>query len=151
MFDMSLFFGEPTEQTTQKVLEKDVVYPVCTPEIAQRLNSPTDLLNETWLYDALWADDWPLWLNQAAFSQINHQNGPQFSLYSIAIEEAKNGAGVLIGHEILIKPLLKSGELIAPFRQKALTGKSLILEFAGNTSASCNLARVASMLTKNHS
>lgn len=150
MFDMSLFFGKPTGQTTQKVLKSDVIYPVCTPEIAKRLNSPVDLLNETWLYDALWADDWSLWLNQAGLSQISPQNGPQFSLYSIAIEEAKNGAGVLIGHEILIETLLNSGELIAPFERKALTENSLILEVAGNTSASGNLARVASMLTRNH-
>ena len=38
----------------------------CSPEVAARLKSPEDLLNETWLYDAVWADDWDRWLAQAA-------------------------------------------------------------------------------------
>ena len=149
MFDISIFFGVPTGRSTEQVLRQDVIFPVCSPEIAQRLNTPADLLHETWLYDALWADDWALWTNQAAPSRITPESGPSFSLYSIAIEEAKNGAGVLIGHEILIEPLLKSGALVAPFGQKALTGKSLILELAPSNLTSNRLKHVAAMLRSN--
>jgi len=150
MFDMSLFLGKPTGQSTQKVLETDAIYPVCTPEIACRVNSPADLLRETWLYDALWENDWNLWLNQTALAHIKPRNGPRFSLYSIALEEAKNGAGVLIGHEILIKPLLKSGALVAPFGLKAVTGNSLILELAEKTSPSRKLKQITDMLAGDH-
>jgi LysR family glycine cleavage system transcriptional activator len=149
MFDMSIFFGIPSNRSGERVLKSDVIYPVCTPEIAQRIRSPADLYRETWLYDALWADDWKLWIDQAATNEIIPQNGASFSLYSIAVEEAKNGAGVLIGHEILIEPLLKSGALVAPFERKARTGKSLILELASSTLPSNRLNRVASMLDSN--
>lgn len=148
MFDISLFMGDSAGHNTGKLIRDDIIYPVCSPEIAHRLKTPADLQNETWLYDALWADDWELWINQAVPNQIKPQNGPSFSLYSIAIEEAKNGAGVLIGHEMLIEPLLKSGELVIPFDQKVQTGKSLILEIAGNTLASHRLNKIAAMLCR---
>ena len=146
MFDISIFLGTPADHSTKNVLKSDVIYPVCSPEIAQRLKTLTDLQHETWLYDALWADDWALWINQTASNRIAPRSGPRFSLYSIAIEEAKNGAGVLIGHEILIEPLLKSGALVAPFKSKAETGKSLVLEYAGNTPTSNGLKQVVRML-----
>jgi len=150
MFDMSLFLGQSNGKNTQKVLKTDTIYPVCTPEIARRLEQPDDLLGETWLYDALWAGDWNLWLSQATLTHIKPQTGPRFSLYSIAIEEAKNGAGILIGHEILIEPLLKSGALVAPFGQKAVTGNSLILQLAENIAQSSKLKQVATMFSGNH-
>ena len=146
MFDISIFFGHPMDYSTKNVLKSDAIYPVCSPEIAQRLKTLADLQHETWLYDALWADDWAFWINQTAPNRITPRSGPRFSLYSIAIEEAKNGAGVLIGHEILIEPLLKSGALVAPFKSKAETGRSLILECAGNTPTSNRLKQVVRML-----
>ncbi len=149
MFDISLFLKEPTNQCAEQIIKADAIYPVCAPEIAERITTPTDLLHETWLYDALWENDWKLWLGQTGHKEIPPQSGSSFSLYSIAIEEAKNGAGILIGHEILIEPLLKSGALVAPFGQKALTGKSLILELAPNLGASNHLQQVASMLREN--
>ncbi|MBL4751691.1 MAG: LysR family transcriptional regulator [Amylibacter sp.] len=149
MFDISLFLKVPTDHSAEQIIKADTIYPVCTPEIAERIRTPADLLQETWLYDALWADDWKLWLDQTNHKKIPPQSGPSFSLYSIAIEEAKNGAGILIGHEVLIEPLLKSGALVAPFGQKALTGKSLVLELAPNFTASDHLQQVASMLRKN--
>lgn len=149
MYDISIFFGSPANRSTELVLKNDVIFPVCAPEIAQRLNTPTDLYCETWLYDALWADDWNLWTKQAGLPGFTPQYGPSFSLYSIAVEEAKNGAGVLIGHELLIEPLLKSGALVAPFKQKAETGRALILERASNTLASRRLKQVTNMLKSN--
>ena len=149
IFDMSIFIGKPSGSHTEHILENDVIFPVCSPEIAQRLNSIADLQNETWLYDALWAKDWDIWIDQAARNQIKPQNGPSFSLYSIAIEEAKNGAGILIGHKLVIEPLLKTGALVAPFRQTAQTGKSLILERTPSPFSATHLKQVAAMLNNN--
>ncbi len=143
MFDLSLFLKKPTGHKTEMVLKNDTIFPVCSPEIAQRLNTQTDLEHETWLYDALWADDWKLWLGQTGLQEISLQNGPSFSLYSIAIEEAKSGAGVLIGHEILVEPLLKSGALVAPFKRKYQTGKSLTLEMAPSPFLANHLKQIA--------
>lgn len=147
MFDISIFIGNPSGRSTEHILGNDVIFPVCSPEIAQRVNSVADLQNETWLYDALWAKDWGIWIDQATHNQIKLQNGPGFSLYSIAIEEAKNGAGILIGHKLLIEPLLKSGALVAPFHQTAQTSKSLILERAPSPFSPNHLEQVVVMLS----
>jgi LysR family glycine cleavage system transcriptional activator len=55
-------------------------------------------------------------------------DGPEFSLYSIAVDEACNGAGLLIEHETLVQRYLATGRLVAPFDVRVSTGKSLILD-----------------------
>lgn len=148
MFDISIFYGHSTGRDNEVVLEQDVIFPICSPEIAQRLKEPNDLFDEAWLYDALWADDWANWVSHLDFDMSNLKSGPTFSLYSIAVEEAKNGAGVLIGHETLVEAQLKSGVLVAPFQQKVSSGKSLILEFAYEEPGSSAVRAIIEMLTK---
>lgn len=146
MFDISIFIGTPTGRKPEIVLKQDVIYPVCCPEIAERLKTPGDLLKETWLYDALWEDDWSLWAKQAAPDLTTPSHGPSYSLYSIAIEEAKNGAGVLMGHEALITTHLKNGSLVAPFDLKVSSGLFLYLGLAQSPTPNSALSRVVSML-----
>lgn len=146
MFDISIFIGKPAGLKTETILEKDIIYPVCCPEIADRLKTPDDLLNETWLYDALWEDDWSLWAEQVAPDLAASPNGPSYSLYSIAIEEAKNGAGVLMGHQALVEANIKDGSLVAPFGLKAYSGLSLYLSLAQNPKTNSALKQVATML-----
>lgn len=148
MFDISIFIGERVKRDKVQILGPDLIFPVCSPEIARRIKTPDDLLNETWLYDALWADDWIMWANQAAPNLSRRHNGPSFSLYSIAIEEAKNGAGVLMGHEFLVDTQLKNGDLVAPLPIKVPTGKSLSLEIAEDISTSEALGQVVNMLQR---
>jgi LysR family glycine cleavage system transcriptional activator len=146
MFDLSVFLSEPSGRETELILQSDVIFPVCAPEMAMRLKSPTDLLNETWLYDAAWLKDWNIWARQVDGKLVRPQTGPSFSLYAIALEEAKNGAGVLMGHEALVETALQKGDLVAPFSHKALSGKSLNLELAGEFSAASGLKQIVMML-----
>lgn len=134
LFDMSIFIGERSGRAIERVLVDDILFPVCTPAIASRLKVPADLLNETLLFDALWKSDWQVWLEHAGVPAIGGKDGPTFSLYSLALEEARNGAGVLIGHEALVEAPLQSGDLVAPFRERARSGKALILETAAPVS-----------------
>ena len=57
-------------------------------------------------------------------------DGPRYSLYSLALEEAKAGAGVLIGHDCLIGEVVKSGKLIPLFDMPVTTGRVLAIETA---------------------
>ena len=54
------------------------------------------------LHDTSWADDWTVWLDAAGCVGQFETAGPAFSLYALAVEEAKAGGGVLIGHEPLV-------------------------------------------------
>lgn len=146
LFDFSIFIGKPTKDKTEYILADDVIFPVCAPAIAQRLKSPSDLMDETLIFDSTWADDWPTWFANLGQSDDVVQDGPAFSLYSIAIDEARNGAGVLMGHQALIEQHLASGDLVAPFKEKVVTGKSLILEAAVPLSKSNTLGRIVKML-----
>ena len=146
MFDMSIFVGPSSGAPFQHILEQDIIFPVCAPAVASRLHAPADLTGETLIHDAVWDDDWRRWLDQAGCPMIEGKDGPVFSLYSIALDEARNGAGVLMGHKALVERYLRSGELVAPFAEEISTGKSLTLETAAPVGASDLVRRIADML-----
>lgn len=115
-FDIAFFFGAENAAGTQAtVLAGDSLFPVCAPEVAVRLKRPEDLAGETLLHDSAWRDDWPDWLAAARVRGVTATAGPVFSLYSLALDEAIHGAGVLIGHAPLVAPALAAGTLVAPF------------------------------------
>jgi LysR family glycine cleavage system transcriptional activator len=128
-FDISLFFEDGPTDDGDFVVFEDCIFPVCTPEIAQRLTKISDLHGETLLHDATWGDDWEIWLKSASEPEKIISNGPRYSLFSVAVEEARNGAGILIAHEMLISKLLKNGELVAPFKHRLILPRKLVMKF----------------------
>ncbi len=125
-FDLSIFFVEGEANGHQIEICRDVIFPVCAPAMASRLKSPADLAGETFLHDARWARHWSLWL-AAAQADIDPV-GPTFSLYSLALQEAENGAGLLMGHEPLVRGRIEAGSLVAPFEQKVELPRVLAIE-----------------------
>ncbi|MEM7634520.1 MAG: LysR family transcriptional regulator, partial [Pseudomonadota bacterium] len=87
--------------------------------------SAEDLAPVSCLSDSTWIDDWAIW-SRAAGSECTPR-GPVVSLYTLAVEETVNGAGVLMGHEALVASHLASGELVAPFDFKVELNASLRL------------------------
>lgn len=146
MFDLSLFFGHPTGADHETILMPETIFPVCTPRIADRLTTPADLAAETMVFDATWHGDWARWLERAGFADVVPSDGPVYSLYSIAVEEACNGAGILIGHAPLIDRYLQTGALVAPFTQRISSGRSLIARSAVNPSQSPAIERLLGAL-----
>jgi LysR family glycine cleavage system transcriptional activator len=103
----------------------DVIFPVCTPDVARKLASPADLATTPLLRDTTWSGDWDGWLSAASVQGLRTDQGPAFSLYSMAVQAALDGAGVLMAHDALIGPHLASGALVAPFPTVARTGLRL--------------------------
>ena len=120
-YDLSLFYGADPKGA----LARDVIFPVCSPVMAGRLRSPEDLSQVSCLSDSTWVDDWTIW-SRAAGAGFKPR-GPVFSLYTLAVEETVNGAGVLMGHEALVASHLASGELVAPFDLRVELDTSLRL------------------------
>lgn len=110
-FDIYLFFGGDLGVP----IAEDAIFPVCAPALAHRLTTPEDLANVTCLSDSTWFEDWQTWVAAARPGWAFTPRGPVFSLYALAVEEALNGAGVLMGHRALVQPHLDSGRLVAPF------------------------------------
>ncbi|MEQ9694261.1 LysR substrate-binding domain-containing protein [Shimia sp. SDUM112013] len=124
-FDLAIFFEAESAQT----LAQDAIFPVCTPDLARRLSSPEDLMQVPCLCDAVWEQDWATWLSEQGLKLP--LRGPVYSLYALAVEEALNGAGVLMGHAPLVRRYLEQGRLVAPFRHQVFTGKALGLRHRG--------------------
>jgi len=129
-FDLSIFFDEPLNSPNAVDLGPDVLFPVCAPSLANRLKVPTDLASVPLLHDATWANDWDHWVGAFMPMTKFDTQGPTFSLYSLAVEEAKNGAGVLIGHQSLVRQHLNEGSLIAPFSDTITRHHHLVIELA---------------------
>jgi len=113
-FDLCLFY-DTTDAAGKATIASDALLPVCASQVAAGLRNPHDLVGAVCLSDTAWADDWNLWVS-GAFPEIDLvPKGPVFSLYALAVEEALNGAGVLMAHKALVEDHLRSGALVSPF------------------------------------
>jgi LysR family glycine cleavage system transcriptional activator len=145
-YDLALFFEKGnSSKTSATVLSSAHRFPVCSPKIARRLKQPLDLAGETLSHDATWRDDWQRWLRLAGVTSCTGENGPVFSLYSLAVAEARNGAGVLIANAPLVEPLLCSGELVQPFKLKDEDTTPLVATMR-SAESKCYPARVIAWL-----
>jgi DNA-binding transcriptional LysR family regulator len=108
-------------------LGADIIFPVCAPNLAGELTAPQDLARMPCLGDSTWSEDWGQWAAVAMQGQTSPPRGPVYSLYALAVEEAVNGAGVLIGHSALVARHLAAGTLVAPFAQRVSLSRSLRL------------------------
>ncbi|WP_298849118.1 LysR family transcriptional regulator [uncultured Ruegeria sp.] len=128
MFDLSIFFAVPDGSPDQIPISQDEIVPVCAPTLMGRAEGAIGFQDIPLLHDQIWNDDWAMWSRHTGFHLHNDNNGPQFSLYSLAVEEAKAGAGVLMGHLCLIEDALAVGTLAAVHTQTCQTGLSLAIE-----------------------
>ena len=146
IFDLSLFIREQpddlSDHDTIIVLEEDLIFPVCTPALAASLHEEGDLSDHTLLHDAVWSDDWACWAQQTGSSIPDASDGLHYSLYSIAIEEAKSGAGVLMAHQCLVERELRNGSLVRPFPDSARTDKALVMELRPDSKVAARAAEI---------
>ncbi len=131
LYDLALFYTERDLPGVEVIpIAEDLIYPVCSPTLlegGQPLRRPADLAGQVLLHDAAWRNDWQLWLDRADAGTVDGAAGPDFSLYSLALEASVDGAGVLMGHEALVAPAVARGDLVAPFSLKVATKRRLSL------------------------
>jgi DNA-binding transcriptional LysR family regulator len=102
------------------------VFPVCSPKLIKRipLDEPQDLRRHVLLqYDDPdgrhpWLH-WKTWLEVERIAELRPAGTLSFSGYEQIIPAAVAGHGVALGRTPLVKDLLASGELVAPFRSTA--------------------------------
>ena len=82
-------------------IRDDVIYPICTPELAAKLQSPRGprLLPAPALGHGLGERLGMLAVRRRRDRHHPANNGPAFSLYSLAVQAALEGAGILMAHE----------------------------------------------------
>jgi DNA-binding transcriptional LysR family regulator len=102
------------------------VFPVCSPKLLKKipLDKPADLRRHVLLqYDDPdgrhpWLH-WKTWLEVERIADLRPAGTLSFSGYEQIIPAAIAGHGVALGRTPLVKDLLASGELVAPFRSTA--------------------------------
>jgi LysR family glycine cleavage system transcriptional activator len=139
--DLSLF---PAREGG-RLVARDELFPVCAPALAARLARVSDLRDVPCLSDSAWGEDWDIWLH--AVGEAVPVRGPVFSLYALAVEEAVNGAGVLMGHGPLVAGHLERGALVCPFSQKVALPDGFRLWSARPIAPRSAVGRVVDFLT----
>ncbi|MBV8651484.1 MAG: LysR family transcriptional regulator [Alphaproteobacteria bacterium] len=135
LFDLGLFYSDSKASDREArdcdaiVLSKDRLVPVCAPSLRDEspLTELADLQRHTLLHDTAWESDWARWLDAAGLVGLDPESGPAYSLYSIALQSAIDGNGVLIGREILVEAALKDGRLVTPIDVRVEIAETLDL------------------------
>jgi DNA-binding transcriptional LysR family regulator len=102
------------------------VFPVCSPRLLKKkpLEKPMDLKTHVLLqYDDPdgrhpWLH-WKTWLEVERIADLRPAGTLSFSGYEQIIPAAIAGHGVALGRSPLVKDLMRSGELVAPFKSSA--------------------------------
>jgi DNA-binding transcriptional LysR family regulator len=102
------------------------VFPVCSPKLLKKkpLEKPADLRHHILLqYDDPdvrhpWLH-WKTWLEVERIADLKPAGTLSFSGYEQIIPAAVAGHGVALGRSPLVKDLMRSGELVAPFKSSA--------------------------------
>jgi DNA-binding transcriptional LysR family regulator len=102
------------------------MFPVCSPKLLKKipLEKPADLANHVLLqYDDPdgrhpWLH-WKTWLEVERIAGLRPAGTLSFSGYEQIIPAAVTGHGVALGRSPLVKNLIASGELVAPFKSTA--------------------------------
>lgn len=145
-FDLAIFYEALPASAASIPVCDDVIYPVCAPAAAAGLSSPADLASMRFIHDQTWKDDWRRWLDAASPGLVIDTTGPSFSLYALALEEARNEAGILIGHDALVGDLVASGALAAPFGERVRLQRALTISVAEAGRTSPHLQSVIAIL-----
>ncbi|MEH6641133.1 LysR substrate-binding domain-containing protein [Vreelandella glaciei] len=124
---LSLRYGRgPWHGVTSLRLFEDTLFPVCSPALlaSSSVRSPSDLLEHT-LLTVDWSPHtdrlfpgWSDWFESAGVAIKKTPNQRQYSLYSLALDQAIAGQGVVLASYPLVADRLASGVLVRPFGEQ---------------------------------
>ncbi|MBZ4399867.1 transcriptional regulator GcvA [Myxococcus sp. MISCRS1] len=97
-----------------ELLAPEGLTPVCTPALARRLRSPSDLRKLRLLHDTP-KDGWRRWLDAAGVEGVDTTKGFAFNDAGLVLQAARQGEGVALGRLMLAAEDLRTGRLVRPF------------------------------------
>lgn len=120
--DCAVRFGDGAWHGTEAApLFAAPMSPLCSPTLAERLASPSDLLGET-LLRSYRAADWPDWFAAAGLSPPPIR-GPVFDSSWVMVEAALQGVGVALAPPMMFERHLQEGRLVRPFETQVGAGR----------------------------
>ncbi|SDE36535.1 DNA-binding transcriptional regulator, LysR family [Variovorax sp. CF079] len=135
----------PIERGAGPALFEESVMPLCAPQVAALLRVPDDLADQTLLtiempkHSEAPTVDWEPWFEVMGLPELRMKNTMRFTQYTDAVAAAVAGQGVVIGRLPLLRELVQSGQLVAPFSEGAASRRAYFIESsrraAGNADA----------------
>jgi LysR family transcriptional regulator, regulator of gene expression of beta-lactamase len=119
--DYAIRFGDGDWQACKaELICKAPMSPLCSPQFAQQLREPADLLRLP-LLRSYRPQDWPAWFKAAGLDAANLR-GPLFDSSLIMVQAAIRGEGVALAPYDLFRRELAGGQLERPFAIDADVG-----------------------------
>lgn len=115
--------GEPRGMEIEKIIDQRV-FPVCSPALAERLRTPSDLAAVPIIRDLHAMFPWDVWLAPNDLDAAMLGAGPEYSDASLCIDAAVAGQGVFLAWDTLANDAIAGGRLVAPFPGRVKTGFS---------------------------
>jgi|KBSMisStaDraftv2_1062788.scaffolds.fasta_scaffold00707_11 DNA-binding transcriptional LysR family regulator len=138
-------------------LTGEEVFPVCSPQLmrerARPLRKPADLGHHVLLHYDDPAGQWPWlgwaqWLDAMDMSGLQSAGAARYSHYDQMIEAAIQGEGVALGRTPLIKRLLASGALVAPFTARRAGSREYFVIVSGRAAERPQVKQFVTWLQK---
>jgi DNA-binding transcriptional LysR family regulator len=117
-FDAAIFFGAPSARdTVYDLLIGDELVPVCSPKLIDPVRRPTNLtdLAAYPLLELAIPDSWRNLFGGAGHPELSLDHISRFEYFTLGIQSAIAGLGILLAHPFLIAEDLESGRLMIPF------------------------------------
>lgn len=112
--------GEWPDVNAEFLLEQRV-FPVCSPEFADRISEPADLAGVPIIRENEALYGWDFWLKQYGLAPDILGAGPTFADASLCLDAAMTGQGVFMAWETLASDAVKAGRIAAPFQTRVAT------------------------------
>jgi DNA-binding transcriptional LysR family regulator len=117
-FDADIIYGSPRMEGLIVVpLAEETITPMCTPELAKLISSPSDLFNHALIRSDSKQIQWTDWFAANGLA-APPPNGSRFDRSFLAIAAASEGLGVALESTLLAERELLSGRLVKPLDQK---------------------------------
>ena len=122
--DVEIRFSlRPSDQVYAELLARDHYYPVCHPDTQVTLET----LHESQLYDCSnMMGTWRVWAEEQGIDWPD-PSVTYATTYSVALSVAKSGGGLALGHDIIAGKMIADGELVAPFKHRAVMQEAYYL------------------------
>ncbi|MXQ10749.1 LysR substrate-binding domain-containing protein [Microvirga makkahensis] len=115
--------GDWRNVRAERLLDQ-LVFPVCSRALAERLWHPHDLAHVPIIREPTPMFDWNVWLAPNGLDETILGDGPVFSDASLCLDAAVAGQGVFLGWETLACDAIAMGRLTSPFPDRYATGIS---------------------------
>lgn len=116
--DVAIYYGKGNwPDLRADKLYQEFLIPLCSPALLNSglpLNTLDDLSKHTLLHDSS-RHDWQQYTKQNGITLANSHHGPIFSHSTMVLQAAALGQGVALGNNVLARPELDAGRLVAPF------------------------------------